>query len=1060
MEKHDEAAIKTKQERIEWMDVYKGILIFLVVIGHATGKYNSWIYQFHMAGFFFASGFLSNLEKKSDLSVIMKKVLTILLPFITLGIAGAGVNAFINHAGYYEFLFGTSYLGFKTTLIRMFFYNEGYVQYWGTFWFLIVLFNVELFHIMIFQLNGKKINFVYLLFCLVLFGLGYLFVQYEIKFRWLFDLVCIAQFYYATGLILKKINIKDYLCTEKKLGGIIVFCVAILVAIWGKMNGITVDFPSRKFNYIFGEYIVAISSVYIIYFISRILSEHTKITKNIITMFGRNSLGIMVLHFIFFKIFMVWLYITKRADAIQIINVILPNDLSDIYWFPMFLFSIAGSLVVWLILKKIPVIRFLLGQDSKLNNIISNKICTINFINKIGKNLSDSIKWFWDMVYSFIKEHREMSFLFGVLIVLFAIPMARTGVIINDELQARYLAMQGFIQFYKTEFRGWMSQGRLLAAPINSFTKYLGFIGSRLGTFFRLGSVLIILGDIVAFGIFIYKIMNRKYFAVFVSVLTLGMMPIAFEHSSPNAFVGFIAFPFMLVLISLTFYTNYIDVGRKRDAVVGMILFFVSMMSYEAFITYTVLFMMIVLGKTGIKNIKEKLKLYLIPVLTAFLFLICYIISGKIVTSGYDGNQIGVNDFMEPLRIISNLFVVSIPGFYVFFPRYQNFKNIYYNLETVDYVRIILFVVSFGMFLAILFRKIYSEVNDKLINDGEDLKNNLYIVLCGLAYMILPSVPNSVSAMYQGIVGFHGSFLALPITYMEYFSAVFLLSYIIWHIMKRMRKEYISIIVCLICVLIFNIQQMNDIFSKEQNSNFSRLETIEAFLQTNAMRSVSDCKFYAADLYRWKNLLAIHDDYWTLYSNNVLHLPLQLVNEHQDDEIGNIFYDGDNFVIVTNAFVTVLSSDRENYSKAVQITDDSYVAFDFQNEEIDGKFYSYTVKNDGKLFSKKGYIPNYGYFADGWIEKESSYTVTTGESGIIHGKLYYPGNQMEDKTVTIYINQIQKNVISISDSYVEFDYFAEPNEIVDLILECNFEYEDKGSDVRDIAIILSELYVE
>lgn len=35
------------QDRIEWIDIYKGLAIILVVIGHATGLFNSYIYQFH-----------------------------------------------------------------------------------------------------------------------------------------------------------------------------------------------------------------------------------------------------------------------------------------------------------------------------------------------------------------------------------------------------------------------------------------------------------------------------------------------------------------------------------------------------------------------------------------------------------------------------------------------------------------------------------------------------------------------------------------------------------------------------------------------------------------------------------------------------------------------------------------------------------------------------------------------------------------------------------------------------------------------------------------------------
>jgi len=59
--------------RIDWIDIYKGIMIALVVVGHATGKFNSWIYQFHMVAFFFISGYLTNLEKRIE-SLRLSKV--------------------------------------------------------------------------------------------------------------------------------------------------------------------------------------------------------------------------------------------------------------------------------------------------------------------------------------------------------------------------------------------------------------------------------------------------------------------------------------------------------------------------------------------------------------------------------------------------------------------------------------------------------------------------------------------------------------------------------------------------------------------------------------------------------------------------------------------------------------------------------------------------------------------------------------------------------------------------------------------------------------------------
>lgn len=85
-------------KRIEWIDIFKGILIILVVFGHATQGIQSnmnvlnnpgyesvsfiknMIYSFHMPAFFIASGLLFNsFEKKLNIEYLAKKVKKLLI---------------------------------------------------------------------------------------------------------------------------------------------------------------------------------------------------------------------------------------------------------------------------------------------------------------------------------------------------------------------------------------------------------------------------------------------------------------------------------------------------------------------------------------------------------------------------------------------------------------------------------------------------------------------------------------------------------------------------------------------------------------------------------------------------------------------------------------------------------------------------------------------------------------------------------------------------------------------------------------------------------------------
>ena len=68
----------TASPRVEWVDLFKAICILSMVIGHAWGGMNDIIYQFHMAAFFFISGFTSGIWKKDTESLFISKILQIL----------------------------------------------------------------------------------------------------------------------------------------------------------------------------------------------------------------------------------------------------------------------------------------------------------------------------------------------------------------------------------------------------------------------------------------------------------------------------------------------------------------------------------------------------------------------------------------------------------------------------------------------------------------------------------------------------------------------------------------------------------------------------------------------------------------------------------------------------------------------------------------------------------------------------------------------------------------------------------------------------------------------
>lgn len=65
------AATTSSTERVNFLDIAKGILIILVVIGHSNYSYTQYIYWFHMPAFFIISGVL-HIQPK-DLGDFLRK---------------------------------------------------------------------------------------------------------------------------------------------------------------------------------------------------------------------------------------------------------------------------------------------------------------------------------------------------------------------------------------------------------------------------------------------------------------------------------------------------------------------------------------------------------------------------------------------------------------------------------------------------------------------------------------------------------------------------------------------------------------------------------------------------------------------------------------------------------------------------------------------------------------------------------------------------------------------------------------------------------------------------
>ncbi len=501
------------------------------------------------------------------------------------------------------------------------------------------------------------------------------------------------------------------------------------------------------------------------------------------------------------------------------------------------------------------------------------------------------------------KNRRSIAVLFAVvLLALVLIPLYRQTIICNDELLTRFWAGLGFDRFYEHYYQAWVSQGRLLAAPISTVTMYLGFL-SQDSELFKIEQLAVLIVCAVLFGLLVKVLMKDRYFALFCAVSMMVLLPINFEHSLPNAFVSFIGIPMAIMLLAAILYVRYIQEGGKIRLLVSMALVFISSLTYEAFVTFVPLFSLYAVYE-NLSDPEERIfKGAVWPILAGVVFFGIYLLSSIFYPSSYSGNKFANPiDLFNSISIVGTLFIMNLPGYYYTDPKYMWLSDTLGTSSNYLFTARVLLLTAIYVLLLLVLAKMSrgSSAEKKGIHVGP--------VAGGLLAAVLPFVPTSVSAMYQTAIGGNG-FLALPASFLAFFGVVFVICYIVWHVIRNTDKVYLKAgIILLLVIFVAPMQVNNDIYSEAQSEDFDRLVYIEDFVKSDGLELIGCEAYYSPDLYVAHHLLGIHDGYWTNYSNeygNGIAIYSEDPQTVSDDRI--YFRDDSTFIIWHSGALSLMS---------------------------------------------------------------------------------------------------------------------------------------------------------
>ena len=305
----------TKNKRVDWIDVTKGIALFLVILGHLV-KFDSnlfnWIFSFHMPLFFMLSGMCCNLEKYKNIKGFLKhKFSTLIKPYFIFSVVGFIICLFIPK-------WRISALSLET--LKQLLYNaQPELLHVGQIWFLVALFfsNI-LFYIIEKKLFNKSNKYLKIIFYIMLAIVGYkiygwINIPYFGRLPWKIDVSITATIFLALGYYIKKIDLIEKIGISK-LNIVIILWLLFINILFGTILNGYVNICNCDYGNFILYYFSAISGCIIFCLLGYKLQK-----MKLLSYYGKNSLSMFSIHSMFLSLseFVLYLIYNKNYYIMQ-----------------------------------------------------------------------------------------------------------------------------------------------------------------------------------------------------------------------------------------------------------------------------------------------------------------------------------------------------------------------------------------------------------------------------------------------------------------------------------------------------------------------------------------------------------------------------------------------------------------------------------------------------------------------------------------------------------------------------------------------------------------------
>ncbi|MHB8125744.1 MAG: acyltransferase family protein [Desulfitobacteriaceae bacterium] len=310
--------ISSKVERVEWVDILKGLGILTVVWGHSGSRNGFIVFWFHMPLFFLLSGYLYQFKPEQTwLVYVWRKIRHLLIPYLfylsLLTLIMSGINIWrgqrvgqLLSENWKALLLGGSLL-------------EGI---YATFWFITCLFFVQI----LFDYLCRRVNSVFFK-ALILIGC-YLIAYWESRYfegvfvPWNMDVSLFAIVFYGIGHFIKQSKVLEKANRRNIIIGVSLVIVLSFVYMYSnRLLDYGLDMKHRQYYYFGTNLLVPLTITLLLINLSMIFTRWSLI-NNVFTRLGKAAMTIMYLHIS--AVNLVRQFISITSVRFVIIGILLP----------------------------------------------------------------------------------------------------------------------------------------------------------------------------------------------------------------------------------------------------------------------------------------------------------------------------------------------------------------------------------------------------------------------------------------------------------------------------------------------------------------------------------------------------------------------------------------------------------------------------------------------------------------------------------------------------------------------------------------------------------------